>query len=104
MDSHAQHARQAIAMTEVALKVFDALEYAWSEKALVQITGDSRFGKTESVKTWCMMHPGKARLVTVPFSSGATDLYRAVADALGIDHSTKRLRSNSASLSNYRQA
>ena len=58
MDSHAQRARQGIAMTEVALKVFDALEYAWSEKALVQITGDSRFGKTEAVKTWCMMHPG----------------------------------------------
>ena len=49
-------------MTEVALKVFDALEYAWSEKAMVQITGDARFGKTEAVKTWCMMHPGQARL------------------------------------------
>ncbi len=89
MDSHAQRARQAIAMTEVALKVFDALEYAWSEKALVQITGDSRFGKTESVKTWCMMHPGKARLVSTPCSNYEADIWRAVADALGIEHTYK---------------
>jgi hypothetical protein len=92
MDSHAQRARQAIAMTEVALKVFDALEYAWSERALVQITGDSRFGKTEAVKTWCMMHPGKARLVTVLCTVGASDLHRAVADALGIEYSYKTAR------------
>ncbi len=89
MDSHAQRARQGIAMTEVALKVFDALEYAWSEKALVNVQGDSRFGKTEAVKTWCAMHPGKARLVTVPCSNGAAELYRAFADALGIEHSYK---------------
>jgi hypothetical protein len=71
------------------LKVFDALEYAWSEKGLVQITGDARFGKTEAVKTWCMMHPGKARLVTTPCSNYEADIWRAVADALGIEHTYK---------------
>jgi hypothetical protein len=89
MDSHAQRARQGIAMTEVALKVFDSLEYARSESAMVQITGDSRFGKTEAVKTWCNMHPGKARLVTTPCTNGTADLHRAIADALGIEHSYK---------------
>ena len=34
-----------------------------------------------------MMHPGHARLVTPPFSAGASDLYRAMADPLGIEHS-----------------
>jgi hypothetical protein len=89
MDSHAQRARQNIAMTEVALKVFDSLEYAWSERALVQITGDARFGKTEAVKTWCLMHPGRARLVSTPCTNYEADLYRAIADALGIEHDYK---------------
>jgi len=89
MDSHAQRAVQSIAMTEVALKVFDALDYSWQEKTLAQITGDSRFGKTEAVKAWCKMHPGRARLVSTPFSNCDADLYRSVADALGIQHDFK---------------
>jgi hypothetical protein len=89
MDAHAKTASQNIAMTEVALKVFDGLDYAWSEKSLSQITGDSRFGKTEAVKTWCEMYPGRARLVSTPFSNVAADLYRSVADAIGIEHDYK---------------
>ncbi len=89
MDAHARRAVESIAMTEVALKVFDALEYSWQEKNLAQITGDSRFGKTEAVKAWCNAHPGRARLVSTPFSNCDADLYRAVADALGIEHDFK---------------
>jgi hypothetical protein len=83
MDQHAARERMRLAMTEVALKVFDALDYAWAERKLVRITGSARFGKTESVRTWAAMHPGCARLVTVPCSNSVGDLVRAVAKALG---------------------
>lgn len=61
------------------------LDYAHSENALVRIEGESRFGKTERVKTWCAANPGKARLVFTPSSSTESDLVRAVVEALGID-------------------
>lgn len=87
METQAVDAGQRLARTEVARQCFDALDYAWSEKVLVQIEGDSRFGKSEAIKTWCAMYPGRARLVTVPCSNSEADLHRAVADALGIEHS-----------------
>ncbi len=84
MDLHAKKACQHLAMTDVAVKVFDALDYAWSEKVMVHIEGDSRFGKTEAVQTWCAMYPGRARLITVPCSNSDSDYFKAVAEALGI--------------------
>jgi hypothetical protein len=51
---------------------------------MVRIEGDSRFGKTESIKAWCESRPGLARLVNVPSSNTLADLLRKVADALGI--------------------
>ena len=92
LDLHAKRESAALAKTEVSLKIFDALEYAWQEKALVSIFGDSRFGKTISVKIWCAMHPGKARLVTVPCSNADTDLLQAFARALGLEFSLKTSR------------
>jgi hypothetical protein len=86
MEEHAKDVSKRLAMTEVARRCFNELEYAWSEKVLVQIEGDSRFGKTEAIKTWCAMYPGRARLVTTPCSSSEADLYRAVADAMGISY------------------
>lgn len=84
MDQHAARERARLAMTEVALKVFDALDFAWAERKLVRITGSSRFGKTESVKTKAAMHPGRWRLFTAPCSNSLGDLVRAVAEALGM--------------------
>jgi hypothetical protein len=54
---------------------------------MVRIDGDSRFGKTESVRTWCAMYPGRVRLVDVPCTTADGDLYRAVAEQLGIEFS-----------------
>lgn len=85
MDAHAARVRQRLAPTAVAEKVFDALGYAHSERVLVRIEGDSRFGKTESVQTWADMHPGRARVLRVPPSNSVRDLHHAVAEALGID-------------------
>jgi len=86
MDAHAERVNKDIVMTEVALKVFDGMEYASLRNGLARITGSSRFGKTEAVKAWCNGHPGKARLVSTPCSNRDIDLYRAVADALGLEY------------------
>lgn len=92
MRMHAALVAKNLAMTAVAKKVFYELDFAWTEKGVVQLFGDSRFGKTESVVTWTRMHPGRARLVHVPPSNSETDFLRAIADALGINytHATGR--------------
>lgn len=79
-----RNATERLAKTAVTDKVFDALEYAFSERCMVRIEGDSRFGKTESIRAWCESRPGLARLVNVPSSNTLCDLLRKVADALGI--------------------
>jgi hypothetical protein len=84
MDRRAKEVSKRLAMTVVAKKVFDALDYALQERTMVRIEGDSRFGKSESVKAWAAMRPGLARVVTVPSSNSVAGLLRRVAEALGI--------------------
>ncbi|HSA01978.1 MAG TPA: AAA family ATPase, partial [Candidatus Paceibacterota bacterium] len=83
MDAHAKKASKGLAMTEVARMVFDGLEFAYANSAAVSITGDSRFGKTEAIKTWCQMYPGRARLVNIPCSNSDRDMFRAMIEAFG---------------------
>lgn len=52
--------------------------------------GESRFGKTESVRAWANMHPGRARLVAVPCTNSDTDLYKEVAESLGMEVNLSR--------------
>ena len=85
MDCHAAEASRRIAMTVVAKKVFDALDYALQERVMVRVKGDSRFGKTEAIKAWAAMRPGVARVATVPSSNRVGDLVWNVAEALGIE-------------------
>jgi hypothetical protein len=56
----------------------------------VVIEGNSRWGKSEAVRTWCAMNAGRARLVETPPSSGESDLLRAVAKALGLEIDARR--------------
>ncbi len=84
LDSHRDRVLTRLAKTAVVEQVFDALDYAQSERCMVRIEGDSRFGKTESIKAWCESRPGLARLVSVPSSNTLWDLLRRVADAFGI--------------------
>lgn len=96
MDLEASKVNRRLAHTAVSAKVFDALDYAFQERAMVRIEGDSRFGKTEAVRAWCDMRPGLARLVRVPSANGIPALMVAIADALGMETSygsrTQRLR------------
>jgi hypothetical protein len=84
MDRQASGVSRRLAMTAVSKKVFDALDYALQERTMVRIEGDSRFGKTESIRAWADMRPGLARVVNVPSSNLLADLVRNVAQALGI--------------------
>jgi hypothetical protein len=84
MERRAAQVKTRLAMTVVAEKVFDALDYASSEHVMVRIDGDPRFGKTDSVETYAAMWPGRARVVRTPSSNSERDLIRAVAEAFGI--------------------
>lgn len=85
MDRRAEQIRGRLAMTAVAKMVFQELDYALAEKVMIQIHGQSRFGKTEALETWTAMRPGLARLVRVPCSNSMNDFLKRVGEALGID-------------------
>jgi hypothetical protein len=84
METRADKVRARIAETSVVRAVFEALDFAWSEGAMIQIQGDPRFGKTEAIATYCEMYPGRARLVTVPCESTDADFFIAIAETLRI--------------------
>ena len=84
IDHRAIQVEQRLARTAVAVKVFDALDYASIERVMVRIEGDSRFGKTEAVETWAAMWPGRALVVRTPSSNNEKDLFKAIAEAFGI--------------------
>lgn len=89
MDLHAARIALKIAETQVVSLVFDRLDFAWSKKTFVTIQGDSRTGKTEAVKAWAAMHPGKARLVSTPSSHCERDLLQAIAESIGLPFNHK---------------
>lgn len=86
MDEYAVQIKGRIAKTEITEKVFELLDYASSKTVAIRIEGAPRIGKTESASTWCEMYPGRARLVTVPYSNTEIDLFKAMADSLGVDY------------------
>ncbi len=89
MAHHAETAKAALADTKVSKLIFKELDLALRHKVPVPIIGDSRFGKTKAVSVWCDMHPGLARVVTVPDSNREWDFLAAHADAFGIDYSAR---------------
>jgi hypothetical protein len=84
MAAHAASAELRLARTEVVSLAFDRLDYAWQKKVLVKIEGDARTGKSEAIKAWCAMYPGRARLVATPSSNSLRDLILAIAEAIGL--------------------
>jgi len=85
MDAHAARVNLRLADTQIARQVTDALEFAWSEKGMVEVIGDSRFGKTEAVKNFCAAFPGRARLVKTPCTNDMHSFFEAIADAVGVE-------------------
>lgn len=70
-------------VTSIGEQINDALEYAWSEKCMVHISGIARMGKTFQVREWCAAHPGRVRYVQVPSGNDDISFLRAIARALG---------------------
>jgi hypothetical protein len=89
MDAHAARAGLGRADTAVARSVTDALEFAWAEKAMVEIVGDSRYGKSQSVQTYCAAYPGRARLVKTPCTNDQRSFFTAIAEAVGVEVTLK---------------
>jgi hypothetical protein len=90
LDAHAGRESQSIVMTEIARAIFETFGFLWTEKAMGEIIGDSRFGKSEGAKAWCKMHPGRARLVKTPCDNCDRSLLEAIAEALGVEITLKQ--------------
>jgi hypothetical protein len=90
MDRRAERIEATIAETEITRQMFRWLGKASNTARAVMISGNSRFGKTESLRTWCQMHPGRVRLVNTSSSNSESDLLREVAKALGIELGPKQ--------------
>lgn len=85
MDAHAAAECAKIAPTRIAATVFEAVEFAGDSQSLVMVMGKSRYGKTESLSAWCNAHPGKARLVRTPSTSGQKVFLLRIAGAIGLN-------------------
>jgi hypothetical protein len=85
MDAARAQIARALAQTTVAKVVFDALEFAIHTRCMIRIDGSSRYGKTESIRAFAAMHPGRCRLVTADCMNTDKDFFGAIADALGIE-------------------
>jgi hypothetical protein len=81
---HAENAKSRIAETSVVKKTFHALDFVWEDRVMVQIEGDPRHGKTEAIRTYCEMYPGRARLISTPSETNDAEFFIAVAEALHI--------------------
>lgn len=85
IDQRANTLRASLAETEVTRLVFRWMSKAREMNEPVMISGNARFGKTETVKLLCDMQPGDFRLVNTPASNAIGDLFREVARSLGIE-------------------
>ena len=83
----ASKVRASIAETSITKEVFRWLDLARKSKRGVMIVGNSRFGKTEAIRCWAAMYPGRARIIETPSSSAEGDLLREIARSLGIPYS-----------------
>jgi hypothetical protein len=79
--------------TPVTRKIFETLDYALagdqSGGRMVEITGESRRSKTESVKEWVRTHSSQATYIDVPGEGGIRGLLQEMASGFRINHARK---------------
>jgi hypothetical protein len=92
MDLHAAARMESLAQTAVTRETIRALEFARHENALVKITGDTRFGKSETVSAYAEAYPWLVRVVKTPCSNNDHDLILEVARAQGVLWPEKKSR------------
>ena len=76
--------RRGLVVTELGRQVWEAMDFALEGRCMVVIDGKARTGKTFAAKSWCELHPGRARYVQVPSSNDDIGFFRAIARALGV--------------------
>ena len=76
--------RDSVFIAELGRKVFEVLDYTAYCRGLTLIQGDARLGKTHAGRTWCELHPGKARFVEVPTGNDEATFFRDLARGLGL--------------------
>jgi hypothetical protein len=84
LDILAGDAEQTLAQTEVRDVVFDGLAFTLKTKGFTRIDGNSRYGKSESIRAWCQGRPGLTRLMTAHCMPGQIDFFQSFAEPLGI--------------------
>ena len=85
LDQWKAREQERIAETVIKQQIFKWIGKGLATRLPVAIEGNSRFGKSESIRTFAAMHPGSVRLVETPPSAGVGDLIRDVARALGVE-------------------
>jgi len=85
MDRSAVAAQQRLASTAVVKKVFATVDEVLETCEPRMIRGNTRFGKTESMRAVVDVHPGRLRYVAVPPGNSLRDLLLRIAEAMGID-------------------
>ncbi len=89
MDGHAEHTKSRIASTEVVKIIWREMDFAIFARGLVTINGDTRFGKTEAIRTWTDAYPGRMRYFAVPPNGRLSDMHRALAVSFGLPYGSK---------------
>lgn len=79
-----QLTRAEFVQTTVGSVIWDTLDHALKTRRLVLMEGLEGRGKTEAAKAWCQAHSGEARYVTLSGITQKTNVFRAIARALGI--------------------
>jgi len=82
--------RQNFQLTAIGKKIWETLDYALATDGMVLLDGLEGRGKTEAVKTWCELHLGTARFVSLKGITSKTTAFREIAKALGIASSYTR--------------
>ena len=89
MDSHAEETKDRIALTAVVKTIWREMDFAMYARGLVTIEGDTRFGKTEAIRTWTDAYPGRMRYFAVPSDGRLATMHWALAVAFGLSYGAK---------------
>ncbi|MGA2029598.1 MAG: ATP-binding protein [Verrucomicrobiota bacterium] len=76
--------RDNFQLTAIGQKIWETLDYALTSRSMVVLDGLEGRGKTEAVKSWCQLHLGTARFVSLKGITNKTTAFREIAKALGI--------------------
>jgi len=76
--------RRDLVPTELSRQVHESLDFVLEAGGMAILDGSlQRVGKSYAAKTWCAIHPGRARYCQVPATNDDIGFFRAIAEAVG---------------------